>query len=96
MAAETNRPQGAPPGAKGPVSISIFFPCYNEQDNVARVTEQALAVAEGLGADYEIIIVDDGSSDDTGRRTGTASSTSRKCPICSRSCGNTILSAVIA
>lgn len=67
MAAETNRPQGAPPGAKGPVSISIFFPCYNEQDNVARVTEQALAVAEDLGADYEIIIVDDGSSDDTGR-----------------------------
>lgn len=67
MAAQKNRPQGAPPGAEGPVSISIFFPCYNEQDNVARVTEQAVAVAESLGADYEILIVDDGSSDATGR-----------------------------
>ncbi|MHC4666753.1 MAG: glycosyltransferase family 2 protein [Planctomycetota bacterium] len=48
-------------------SISVFFPCYNEQDNVARTTEQALSVLEELKADYEVIIVDDGSSDDTGR-----------------------------
>lgn len=49
------------------VSISVFFPCYNEQDNVARTTEQALSVLEEIKADYEVIIVDDGSSDDTGR-----------------------------
>lgn len=48
-------------------SISVFFPCYNEQDNVRRVSEQAIRVLEGLGADYEIIIVDDGSVDATGR-----------------------------
>lgn len=47
------------------VSISVFFPCYNEQDNVARTTEQAIAVLEKLDADFEIIIVNDGSSDDT-------------------------------
>lgn len=48
-------------------SISVFFPCYNEQDNVARVAEQAVRVLEELDADYEIIVVDDGSVDATGR-----------------------------
>lgn len=47
------------------VSISVFFPCYNEQDNVTRTVKQALIVLEKLGADYEIIIVNDGSSDAT-------------------------------
>jgi len=50
-----------------PVSITVFFPCYNEQGNVRRVTEQAIGVLEGLGADYEVLIVNDGSLDDTGR-----------------------------
>ena len=67
MAAQKNRLQNPPAGAEGPVSVTIFFPCHNEQDNVARVTEQAVAVAENLRGDYEIIIIDDGSTDDTGR-----------------------------
>ena len=50
-----------------PVSITVFFPCYNEQGNVARVVEQADAVLKRIGADYEIVIVDDGSADDTKR-----------------------------
>jgi len=49
------------------VSVSVFFPCYNEQDNITRTTEQGLAVLEGLKADYELIIVNDGSSDSTGQ-----------------------------
>ena len=49
------------------VSISVFFPCYNEQGNVTGVVEQTLAVLEKLNADFEVIIVDDGSSDDTGK-----------------------------
>jgi len=65
--AERDRPEGLQAGAEAPVSITVFFPCYNEQDNVVRVAEQALRVVESLQADYEIIIVDDGSSDDTGR-----------------------------
>ena len=47
------------------ISISVFFPCYNEQDNLDRVVQQALVVLEKLKADFEIIIVDDGSSDST-------------------------------
>ena len=49
------------------VSISVFFPCYNEQENVRRTVEKALDVLEKLNADFEVIIVDDGSSDNTGR-----------------------------
>ena len=49
------------------VSISVFFPCYNEQENVGRTVEKALEVLGKLNADFEAIIVDDGSSDDTGR-----------------------------
>lgn len=49
------------------VSISVFFPCYNEQENVGRTVEKALDVLEKLNADFEVIIVDDGSSDDTGQ-----------------------------
>jgi len=47
------------------VSISVFFPCYNEQDNVARTVEQTLVVLEKINADFEVIIVDDGSTDAT-------------------------------
>jgi glycosyltransferase involved in cell wall biosynthesis len=49
------------------VCISVFFPCYNEQDNLEVVIKQALAVLEQLKADFELIIVDDGSTDGTGR-----------------------------
>lgn len=49
------------------VSISVFFPCYNEQDNIAHTVEQALAVLEKLAGDFEVIIVDDGSADATGQ-----------------------------
>jgi len=47
------------------VSISVFFPCYNEQGNVKHTVENALTVLEKIGADYEVIIVNDGSSDAT-------------------------------
>ena len=49
------------------LSISVFFPCYNEQDNVVSTVEKALTVLEGLDVDFEIIIVDDGSADATGQ-----------------------------
>lgn len=57
-------PQGDP---QAPVSITVFFPCHNEQDNVARVVDRAVNVLEVLRADYEVIVVDDGSTDQTGR-----------------------------
>jgi glycosyltransferase involved in cell wall biosynthesis len=49
-----------------PLSLSVFFPCYNEQDNIGRITQQAVEVLEGLEANFEIILVNDGSGDKTG------------------------------
>ena len=48
------------------ISLSVFFPCYNEQGNIERVIRQALEVLPAISNDYEIIMVDDGSQDDTG------------------------------
>lgn len=61
--------------ATPPVSITVFFPCYNEQDNVAKVTRQAVEVLESLRADYEILVVNDGSADNTGRMADELTST---------------------
>jgi glycosyltransferase involved in cell wall biosynthesis len=54
--------------SKRPLSISVFFPCYNEQDNVGRTAQRAIEVLEELEADFEIILVNDGSADETGLR----------------------------
>lgn len=51
----------------GDKSLSVFFPCYNEQANVEATVAKALEVLDGLGLDYEVIIVNDGSADETGR-----------------------------
>ncbi len=47
-------------------SLTVFFPCYNEEANVERTTQAALKTCRRLGIDYEIIIVNDGSKDRTG------------------------------
>lgn len=47
-------------------SISVFFPCYNERENLEPLVQQALEVLSKTGLDYEIIIIDDGSTDGTG------------------------------
>jgi len=50
-----------------PLSLTIFFPCHNEEANVERVTRQAVEVGRQVAADLEVIIVDDGSVDRTGQ-----------------------------
>lgn len=47
-------------------SLSVFFPAYHDQDNIAKVTEAAVQTLEGIGCAYEVIIVHDGSPDRTG------------------------------
>lgn len=44
-------------------SLSLFFPMYNEVQTVEPMVLEALEVLENLVDDYEVIIVDDGSSD---------------------------------
>ena len=45
--------------------ISIFFPAFNEEKNIQTTVSAALSVASSIFDDFEIMIVDDGSSDKT-------------------------------
>lgn len=47
-------------------TISIVVPAYNEQDHIADTIRQILSGIPNSVADYELIIVDDGSTDSTG------------------------------
>ncbi len=47
------------------VDLSIVIPLYNEQENVFPLYEAIDRVVRGLGKTYEIIFVDDGSTDKT-------------------------------
>ena len=49
-----------------PISLTVFFPCYNEEANVTQTTLAAIKACERLVDDYEVIIVNDGSKDRTG------------------------------
>ena len=50
-----------------PLSLTVFFPCYNEEANVERTTQAALKACGRIADDFEIIIVNDGSKDGTGQ-----------------------------
>ncbi len=47
-------------------SISLFFPAWNEEDYVERAVSRALSVLPTLSDDFEIVIVNDASTDRTG------------------------------
>jgi glycosyltransferase involved in cell wall biosynthesis len=48
--------------------LSVVIPAYNEEENVPILYEKLKKVLDGLGEDYEIIFVDDGSTDGTYQR----------------------------
>ena len=51
---------------KRAISLSIFFPAHNEEDNIVASVRQAEEIASKITDRYEIIVVNDGSSDLTG------------------------------
>ena len=48
-----------------PMSITYFFPAYNEAGNLTPMVEKALEVLPKFTEDFDIVIVDDGSRDGT-------------------------------
>jgi glycosyltransferase involved in cell wall biosynthesis len=48
------------------LSISMVLPAYNEERNIRRSVSSADAALAAVTPDYEIIVVNDGSSDQTG------------------------------
>ncbi len=47
------------------MKLSLVVPCYNEAENVIPFQEAVIQAFDGCGYDYEIVFVDDGSSDAT-------------------------------
>jgi glycosyltransferase involved in cell wall biosynthesis len=47
--------------------ISVFFPCFNEQANIGKLVLRTIQVLRTIADDFQIIIVDDGSQDNTGQ-----------------------------
>ena len=46
-------------------SLSIFFPTYNEEENISKQVKAALAIAKKVANEFEILIINDGSKDNT-------------------------------
>ncbi|MEA3443111.1 MAG: glycosyltransferase family 2 protein, partial [Bacteroidota bacterium] len=50
---------------KSNITLSVVVPLFNEAENVPDITTRLLAVLDKLNEEYEIIFVNDGSSDST-------------------------------
>ncbi len=50
-----------------PKNISVFFPAYNDAGTIPTMIIRALQTLPEVSDDYEVIVINDGSTDDTGR-----------------------------
>lgn len=46
-------------------SISAFFPCYNDEATIGSMVDIALVTIDRVGVDGEVIVINDGSSDES-------------------------------
>lgn len=46
-------------------SLSVFFPVFNEESNLEVLVDQALRIVPTLAKKYELLIINDGSTDDS-------------------------------
>jgi glycosyltransferase involved in cell wall biosynthesis len=46
-----------------PIEISVVIPAYNEEDNLPRLLDKLAGVFEPLGRSFEVLIINDGSTD---------------------------------
>lgn len=49
------------------MKISVVIPCYNEEKVIRTTYDRVSSVVKGLGMDYEIVLEEEGSTDETGR-----------------------------
>lgn len=52
-------------GAMTVKELSVFFPAYNEEENIEHTVTKAIEVLEKVAKRWEIIVVNDGSTDKT-------------------------------
>ncbi len=61
--------------------ISVFFPAYNEEKCLGNTVEKVNKILEKIADDYEIIIVNDGSKDKTGKIADKLASENKKIKV---------------
>ncbi len=62
----TTPPAAQPPARSGPpVDVSVLVPAKDEAENLPLFMELAEAAFRGAPARYEVVVIDDGSTDDT-------------------------------
>ncbi len=47
--------------------LSVFFPCYNEEKNIKNTVSKAVKVLKKVAKKWEIILINDGSKDNTAK-----------------------------
>lgn len=52
-------------GHDGMTTLSVVIPCYNEEENAAAICAAAIAQLEPLGLSFEIVFIDNASTDRT-------------------------------
>lgn len=45
------------------MSISVFFPCYNDEHTIGNLVDEAIATLKKISDDFEVLVIDDGSTD---------------------------------
>ncbi|MCF8370373.1 MAG: glycosyltransferase family 2 protein [Bacteroidales bacterium] len=65
------------------ISLSVVVPLYNEEENVSALTGKLILVLDSLGEEYEIILVNDGSSDQTWKQIEHVSKSNKRIKACS-------------
>ncbi len=78
--------------AESAIALSVLIPVYNEVDNIVPLHGELKVVLEKMGIAYELIFVDDGSSDGTTRRLAEiqdADPDHVRVAILRRNCGQT-------
>lgn len=66
MSATPSRPPGpVPAGVREELDLTMFVPCYNEEERITGTLETIKAAMTEVPCTYEVIVVDDGSKDRT-------------------------------
>jgi glycosyltransferase involved in cell wall biosynthesis len=61
-------PSARRPGKGQPTILSVIAPCLNEEECVDLLAKRTLATFDSMGIPAELLLIDDGSSDDTWNR----------------------------
>lgn len=63
------------------IEVTFFIPCFNESENICGAIDTVREIARGNDFSYEILVVDDGSTDNTKEKIEQYQSSHQDLPI---------------